>query len=231
MLQRKIKFIAVPLAILVLAVSAAPLTLYFWPTFHPTQGATFTRIRMHIGPELINPFVAMVALFVGWNIYHFGSQNFGVWRLWRRGRGNRLLQKVTWVSGTAAGIVGTPIVAPILVSVSVWTFGLSHWLVAIGLAARVSQRPILFWMAMLLLGIFLTASLWAGITYGSLLVAMIVVGLRVGIGFDHFLYDRWSYKFSDPKVRGTIGRDIFELRSDRQTIGRHRVFQKITVNK
>lgn len=211
MLQRRIKFVAVPVAILVLAVLVVPLTLHFWPTFHPTQGATFTKIRTHVGPELINPFTAMLALFALWNFYHFGSQNFGMWRLWRRGRGNRSLQKVAWVSGTAVGMVGVPIVAPILTSISVWTFGLSHWLVAIGLAARVSRRPILFWVAMLLIGVFLTAALWAGVAYGSLLVGMSVVSLRLGLGYIHFLYDRWLYKFSDAKVRATIGRDIFRL--------------------
>jgi hypothetical protein len=33
--------------------------------------------------------------------------------------------------------------------------------------------------------------------------------LRIGLGFVHFLYDRWVYKLSDPQVRAIIGRDIF----------------------
>ena len=32
---------------------------------------------------------------------------------------------------------------------------------------------------------------------------------RFGLGFVHFLYDRWLYKFSDPEVGATIGQDIF----------------------
>ena len=35
-----------------------------------------------------------------------------------------------------------------------------------------------------------------------------VVGLRLGLGFVHFLYDRWIYKLSDPRVRATIGADL-----------------------
>jgi hypothetical protein len=39
-------------------------------------------------------------------------------------------------------------------------------------------------------------------------VTMPAVGLRIGLGFVHFLYDRWVYKLSDPQVRAMIGRDI-----------------------
>jgi hypothetical protein len=205
MLRRRIKFVVIPTAILILAVLIAPLTQHFWPTFRPIIGA---RVRTQVDWDLINPFTALLALFVVWNLYHFGAQNFGVLRLWRRGRGNRSLQKIGCVGGTTLGMVGVPFVAPILAPISVWTFGLSHWLVAIGLAARVSRWPILFWVAMLLAGIFLTAALWTGIAYGSLLVAMSVVSLRVGLGIVHFLYDRCVWKLSDPQVRATIGRDL-----------------------
>jgi hypothetical protein len=35
------------------------------------------------------------------------------------------------------------------------------------------------------------------------------VSLRLGLGFVHFLYDRWLWQFSDPRVRATIGADLF----------------------
>jgi hypothetical protein len=32
-------------------------------------------------------------------------------------------------------------------------------------------------------------------------VMMTIVALRIGLGFVHFLYDRWVYRLSDPQVR------------------------------
>jgi hypothetical protein len=32
---------------------------------------------------------------------------------------------------------------------------------------------------------------------------------RWGLGFVHFLYSRWVWNISDPKIRATIGRGIF----------------------
>jgi hypothetical protein len=48
-----------------------------------------------------------------------------------------------------------------------------------------------------------------GLTTAALYFTVTAVGFRLGLGFVHFLYDRWLYKLSDPPVRATIGRDIF----------------------
>jgi hypothetical protein len=85
---------------------------------------------------------------------------------------------------------------------------LDRWLVATGLASAVrscwDRRLFTFAMARPSpapacsprrpkLTLWLTA--WA-------------VGFRIGLGFVHFRHDRWIYKFSDPIVRGTIGKAL-----------------------
>ena len=51
---------------------------------------------------------------------------------------------------------------------------------------------------------------------------------RVGLDFVHILQDRWIWKLSDPRMRATIGRDLFgqkEQAFSRPTIlaGNHEV--------
>lgn len=52
-------------------------------------------------------------------------------------------------------------------------------------------------------------ALSVGLSTGMLSFTVATVGFRLGLGFVHFLYDRWIYKLSNPQVRATIGRDIF----------------------
>jgi hypothetical protein len=92
------------------------------------------------GGELMNPFIVLLALYVAWNIYHFGAQNFGLWRLWPGG-GWRSLQNTLCVGGTVVGMVGVPIDFPVLPPIALWTFGLGHWFPAIGLAAKPAATP------------------------------------------------------------------------------------------
>jgi hypothetical protein len=226
-LEHKLRYIAIPLAVLALAVLTVPATLISWPGFRPIIG---TKVGVVGEPNFvlnwlppghwysilgwlpINPFTALLTLFLAWNLYHFGSQNFGLWRMWRRGQGNRLLQKSSWLGGTVAGMVGTPFVAPVLVPLSMWAFGLWHWLPAIWLAAKASRRPVLFWTGSGVAGAIISVGLWAGVARGTLAVAMTVVAARLGLGFVHFLYDRWVWRLSDPVVRVMIGGDVFSPR-------------------
>jgi hypothetical protein len=102
--------------------------------------------------------------------------------------------------------------------IGVAVYSLNHWLVAIGLSSHVySARCFrlraagwLFTLAMLFTGAI--GFLWLIPTpNGTLLrVVPIVVSARLGFGFVHFLYDRWVWKMGDPRVRATIGRDLFE---------------------
>jgi hypothetical protein len=89
-------------------------------------------------------------------------------------------------------------------------YSVNHWLVAIGLSSHVSPfRPWVFAGAMFLIGSI--GFLWLNPSQnGNILRAVpIVVCARVGLGFVHFLYDRWIWKFSNPAVRATIGNDLF----------------------
>jgi hypothetical protein len=97
-----------------------------------------------------------------------------------------------------------------------WGFAIvamNHWLVAIGLASHTQRRypPTLFALALMVAGMALFCFLFMDLRTGALYFTVTAVGFRLGCGFVHFLYDRWLYKFSDAKVRATIGRDIFCL--------------------
>jgi hypothetical protein len=208
MLVHRVKFVVLPALVLIVASSAGVLTLTFWRGFHLIIIGTNVQFFYRGYSELINPFACLAMLFVVWNVYHFGAQNFGLWRLWHR-KGRRSLQKTVWVGGTAIGMIGAPIAFPILAPVSLWAFGLSHWLAAVGLAAKASRGAVLFCAAMLLSGGVIAASVIASITFGSLLVQMTVLSGRAGLGIVHFLYDRWVWKLSDPRVRATISRHLF----------------------
>ncbi|MBV8893677.1 MAG: hypothetical protein JO266_17200 [Acidobacteria bacterium] len=106
-----------------------------------------------------------------------------------------------------------------------WSFaiiGLNHWLVAIGIAGHVhanhrGNSPWPFVATLMGAGFVLFCLLFidiqrlpvVGLSTAALVFSVTTVGLRLGLGFVHFLYDRWIYKLSDPQVRATIRRDIF----------------------
>ena len=113
-----------------------------------------------------------------------------------------------------------------------WGFaiiGLNHWLVAIGLASHVhanhhggSSAP--FALGLMIVGAILFCLLFVnlaalatrGFSVEVLHFTVTVVGFRLGLGFVHFLYDRWVYKLSDPQVRAAIWGDIFSLDTGRR---------------
>ena len=329
MLRRRIKFIVVPLAILAAATVAGWIGGQTLPNlrFNPNS------FSLVAGPatlaEFKNPFMAMVFVYVLWNAYHFGMQNFGVMSIYRRRFGfvatqprarftvprkpigsnpdpstmrataeqHRLQRRIDlvyccavcwlamvmpfipqlghglyaatgwaflkyplsfrdwpamhpwWIDGVrptyfaiAALTVCTmmclevhrgaclPRVILILTNalglVLVWFAGLwglaiialNHWLVAIGLAAHVHANErraasvLPFALTLIILGLVVFAALF--IRHCALSTAMLGftvtgVGFRLGLGFVHFLYDRWIYQLSNPQVRATIGRNIF----------------------
>jgi len=106
-----------------------------------------------------------------------------------------------------------------------WGFaiiGMNHWMVAIGLASHVhanqrgSSSAAPFVLGLMVAGAVLfsllfvnLAALGHGFSGAALQFSTVIVGLRLGLGFVHFLYDRWLYKFSDPEARATIGGDVF----------------------
>jgi hypothetical protein len=103
-------------------------------------------------------------------------------------------------------------------------YSINHWTVAIGLASRVSSKTRWWVFTLLLLVIGMTGFLWlsptpAGNLLGAglvfrlinpspdfvMLVMPIVVCVRLGQSFMHFIHDRWLWKMSDPEIRATVG--------------------------
>jgi hypothetical protein len=91
-------------------------------------------------------------------------------------------------------------------------YGMNHWLVAIGLsshlhAASRGESPIAFAVVLISAGILCFGLLFMRPTPAGIAIHMTMVafGARVGLGFVHFLYDRYIYKLSDPRVCTTIG--------------------------
>lgn len=95
-----------------------------------------------------------------------------------------------------------------------WGFaliGLNHWLVAIGLAAHIdatanNRSPWWFAGGVMAAGFVLFCLLfvnfvkaWEGnLTAAALTFTAGTVSARLGLGFVHFLYDRWVYKGTSP---------------------------------
>lgn len=82
------------------------------------------RGQYHHGTGWQNPFAIMFGVYFVWNFYHFSMQNYGVMRLCGAERWEKALAFVV----TAVGIK----VMPLAVSVN-------HWVVDIGLSARVCR--------------------------------------------------------------------------------------------
>ena len=110
--------------------------------------------------------------------------------------------------------------------VGLWAFAiisLNHWLASIGLASHVhgnSRRcsPWPFALGLMTGGVALFCLLFVdfgslartGLSEAALHFTLAAVGFRLGLGFVHFLYEFWLYRLSDPIVRATIGRSLFD---------------------
>jgi hypothetical protein len=276
-LSRPEKFIYLPLALLGLAAACGY-----------TARSTLLRNPFDI-PIVLgyrNPLVILGAVYVVWNAYHFGMQNFGVLsiyrlkqavrsdqRLWDKAFcltniaaatvipfipslpfGSQLLRPVKWggvgffVSAIAvmllrerrngfplprvAFIVATAL-GPFLLLwwgffngalrqkfgwwLPVWPgvfafaiITMNHYVASIGIAAHVfSQRKpwlfLIFTTTVVIIGAALFAALFVDFRTLALHVTASAVAMRTGLGFVHFLYDRWLYKLSDPRMHETIG--------------------------
>jgi hypothetical protein len=111
------------------------------------------------------------------------------------------------------GLVMVPVVWMMAIN------GANHWLTAIGLCSHVDgQRrnvtPLIFAASVIAAGIILYWSLmwngaWSWNLRDMIRVTAVIFCIRAGIGFWHFLQDRWLWKFSEPEVRATIGKELF----------------------
>lgn len=220
MLQRPAKFVGLPILVIAIGLVTALATWMLFPNFR-LGPIVLENIRLD---NFGVPLVLWANLYAVWNLYHAGAQNFGFLCLYRR-RGFKGRQKamvlaicvaVTVFLGHEAarlfGIRGLTLFFLGLVTVN-------HWFAAIGLAAHVharhSGRSALWFVAVVLIaGGGLVLAFYAALI-SSLHSAMMALCLRGSLGIWHFLQDRWVWKLSDPRVRTTIGRDIFDTSHSR----------------
>jgi hypothetical protein len=144
-----------------------------------------------------------------WNAYHYGMQNFGVLSFWKR-------PKHRWLAIAACLLtmsVPMLLVAYLQLSWS-WLFvvvaatSFNHWVVDIGLSWRASRQRWLFLGGILLVG--LVGFVWYEPTsHGFHRRSDELLQVAMAVGFVHFLYSRWVWNMSNPKVRATIGADLF----------------------
>jgi hypothetical protein len=172
----------------------------------------------------------MLVVYFFWNAYHFGMQHFGILSLYRRGRRSRAQRRVDiWLClflTTVLGMIVLPKGLPALLwflRIPPWQLhiqeislfvvagflSVNHSTAAIGISSHVmaSQHGRSPWLFAILLLVAGAVVLWV-MFYAprfTFHVTMTALALRVGLGFVHFLYDRWVYKFSDPAVRASIG--------------------------
>jgi hypothetical protein len=282
-LSRPAKFIGIPAALLCLAVIVG-----IAATGLPSvTGLDFPGVTAARSVDSRNPLVMLAMVYIVWNAYHFGMQNFGVLSIYRMKSGAKdagqrnwdktfclvnisaatiipfvphlpfryyLFLPVQWGIATLAlgGIVvmllrekqtgfSLPralfIVATALgpflmlwwgffaaqiyyrefawfpVWPFVWAFAIisiNHYLVSIGIAGHLFSREQggslpLFVAMVTIVGAVMFAALFIDFRTLTLHITAIAVSLRIGLGFVHFLYDRWLYKLSDPRMRKTIG--------------------------
>jgi hypothetical protein len=113
-----------------------------------------------------------------------------------------------WASPRVAFAAGQALI--LILGPGLWLFvinSVNHWLVEIGLCAHVEGRARQQRLSapLVVLGICGAAATVIPI---SVLLLPPVLGLSAALGLAHFLYDRWVWKLSDPRVQATIGREF-----------------------
>jgi hypothetical protein len=149
----------------------------------------------------------LVGLYLLWNCYHFGMQNFGLLALWGYRRAGFVCLCITMMAGLPAIPGALPGVHLPVWAGLVLLFGLSfnHWIAAIWIAAKANQNFWLFVGAMLVIGFvgFFFKTVGCNNTACSTFMfsAPLLLGSRICLGFVHFLYDRWVWRSDSPVAR------------------------------
>jgi hypothetical protein len=198
------KFLLWPALVFLAALTVGIATQAGWTSYRPGPGA-YSRIT-----DVTNPFPLLVWFYSLWNVYHFAMQDYGVFRLIGFDR-NQFVHKLAWLTVMAWAVFGFPRLtqspwARLIVATGM--IGVNHWVVAIGLSARVVSHAWAFVPGILLAGA--VGFLWTVPTASAnlLRIVPVVLSARIGLSFVHYLYDRWVWKLSDPRVRATIGREL-----------------------
>jgi hypothetical protein len=221
MKENLIQFVWLPILLFSLCVVIGVITTTGMTSFRPGPHQLM-RIT-----DWRNPLPIMVWLFwlsVGW---HFSMQNFGLVRLYRRRWGSSGWRRtdlaicfaVTMFAMNGLAILTNPEVvglpfAPLIVApwwlflMGTGFFSWNHWLVAFGLGSVASRRDGLFIFGTLLFG--LLGFFWKHPTPTQVLVstAPLLISTVIGLHSIHYFYDRAVFRFSDPRVRETIGRAL-----------------------
>lgn len=199
MLQRPIKYLLLPSAVFltVIAIGAATswgLTSYDF--FLPKQKDRIT--------DWTNPFPIMIWVYWAWNIYHFGMQHFGVARLLGCKSRYPLMGACLALTAFCMAVLPHITADPWVFFLMTGVISVNHWVVDIGLSSRVVKRGWLFAGGVLLAGV--VGFSWMIPTSNGLMIAVVPVmlGARYGLGFVHFLYSRWVWRLSDPRVRAAL---------------------------
>ncbi|HEX5009775.1 MAG TPA: hypothetical protein VFY71_05190 [Planctomycetota bacterium] len=103
---------------------------------------------------------------------------------------------------------------------AIWS--MNHWLVALGLSSHVygSERgrsPLPFVLGLAAAGVLVFWVLFGtGVNLSTIFdpkfvvkSTIVLMSVRYGVAFTHFLYDRWLWSFGNPDVRATIGKSLF----------------------
>jgi hypothetical protein len=221
MKKSPVQYVGVPLLLFTLCFGIGVITTMGLTSFRPG-----VHQLMHV-TDWRNPLPILAWAFwlsVGW---HFSMQNFGIVRLYRRRWGSSGWRKtdmvicfaVTMVAMNGLAILTNPSVvglpfAPLIVApwwlflMGTGFFSWNHWLVAFGLGSVASRRNGLFIFGMLLFG--LLGFFWKHPTPTHVLVstAPLLISTVIGLHSIHYVYDRAAFRFSDPRVRETIGRAL-----------------------
>ena len=218
MLQRPSKYIGIPAAVLFTGTVAAVGTWLFFPAFQPHH-VVLEKVKL---AELSVPLVLWANIYAIWNLYHAGAQNFGILCLYR-GRGFAPLRRKLVVLAVCVAItiaagheLSRIFPSQVLILFCLGLVTVNHWLAAIGLSAHVHAQhkdcsPVWFAAGTIGLGAVLVWGFYVAVS-ASLHAAIMALCLRGALGIWHFLQDRWVWKLSNPKVRETIGRDLFPHR-------------------
>ena len=146
-------------------------------------------------------FRAMAVTYFVWNAWHFASQNYGISAL----SGGKPWQRNAAFSLTVICVLGLPVLWGQILWIVLADLGISvmHWIMDLRLSSYMVQRQWLFTIAMLLIGLsgFAFKTVEPGTLHhcGPLLVCTaswsvpILLSLRYGLGFWHFLMSRWVW--------------------------------------
>lgn len=208
-LSAPIQFIALPAAMFCLALLIGTITSVGWTTYLFNVKHQMTNVT-----DWTNPFPVLVWAYLIWNAFHFGMQNFGVLALaWPSMPKNshRIDFKLGCVILTAIGMYGMPnyFQSWTVGMICIGAFSFNHWIVAIGLSSRASRHGWVFIAAVL--GAGAIGFVWMIPTSDVMIIRAIpwIISARLGLGFIHFLYDRWVWRMSNPQIRSIIAPALF----------------------